>query len=97
MWSRWASGRSCPRCSDARGACGSCAARGAIAIDARRPAVLDLGRVMTAVADKTYTPRDVAALCDEVMRLRLAIQHHKRRVVIDPQPWDLDLWRSLDA
>lgn len=52
---------------------------------------------MAAVIDKTYTPRDVGALCDEVTRLRLAIQHHRRRCVIDPQPWDLDLWRNLDA
>lgn len=32
----------------------------------------------------------------EVKRLRAAIAAHRRRVVIDPQPWDKDLWRVLD-
>lgn len=30
-------------------------------------------------------------------RLTAAIARHKRRVVIDPQPWDRDLWAVLDA
>lgn len=33
----------------------------------------------------------------EARRLRKAIAMHKRRVVIDPQPWDRDLWAVLDA
>lgn len=33
----------------------------------------------------------------EARRLRKAIASHKRRVVVDPQPWDLDLWAVLDA
>lgn len=40
-------------------------------------------------------PTDLAALVAEVERLRTAIANHKRRVVIDPQPWDRDLWEVL--
>lgn len=40
-------------------------------------------------------PQDLAALVNEVERLRAAIANHKRRVVIDPQPWDRDLWEVL--
>jgi len=44
-----------------------------------------------------HAPQDLAALVAEVEQLRDAIARHKRRVVIDPQPWDLDLWEVLDA
>ena len=45
----------------------------------------------------TKAPSDIVALVAEVERLRGAIKTHKRRVVIDPQPWDRDLWAVLDA
>lgn len=40
---------------------------------------------------------DNMALRSKVNRLMAEIFRHKRRCVIDPQPWDLDLWGSLDA
>lgn len=38
---------------------------------------------------------DLGALVAEVERMRIAIANHKRRVAIDPQPWDRDLWAVL--
>lgn len=44
---------------------------------------------------KNHAYEDLADLVAEVERLRAAIANHKRRVVIDPQPWDRDLWAVL--
>lgn len=45
---------------------------------------------------KNHAYEDLAALVAEVERLRDSIARHKRRCVIDPQPWDRDLWEVLE-
>lgn len=40
---------------------------------------------------------EINDLRTEVERLRAAVANHRRRVVIDPQPWDRDLWAALDG
>ena len=47
-------------------------------------------------ADAEFTRRYVQALQERVTTLTQAIANHKRRVVIDPQPWDRDLWEVLE-